>query len=275
MKTIVTATDFSAISLNAVTYAAELAVATGSRLSIIHVCALPVSFSEIAVAAENILDTISAARDQMNQLAETLRVAKPNLDMSTEISQGDVVPMIEAHCVKVKPFVVVIGSESRTAFERFLTGGGHTLKALKRFAWPLIIVPPASRFTRLHKVGLACDFKEVIVTIPAKEIREIVTQFGAELHVIYSTGNYKNAFVPEAVEQSAWLNEMIGDLKPEYHFLEGNNMVGDIDEFAVNNQIDLLIVIPKNHSVTDRMFYRSHTKDMVLHAHVPVMAIHE
>jgi len=275
MKTIIAATDFSSISLNAVNYAAELAVSTNSELSIVHVCPLPISFSEIAVAAENIMDCTMTARERMNDLVGKLHAAKPDLSLSSEIFQGDIIDLLEEYCVKTRPFVVVVGSESRTAFERFLSGGGNTLKAVRRFSCPVIVVPPGSQFTRISKVGLACDLREVIDTIPAREIKSMVKQFGAEFHIIYSTRNYKAAVVPEVIEQSAWLQEMFDELKPEYHFLQGEEIGIELDDFSEKHQLDLLIIIPKKHGLAASIFHHSRSKDVVLHAHIPIMAIHE
>ena len=45
--------------------------------------------------------------------------------------------------------------------------------------------------------------------------------------------------------------------------------------FSEENNIDMLIVIPKQHNAISRLFRHSVSRGLVLHAHVPVMAIHE
>jgi nucleotide-binding universal stress UspA family protein len=47
MRTIIAPTDFSAVSLNAVNYAADLAVAINAELILLHVVQIPITVSEI------------------------------------------------------------------------------------------------------------------------------------------------------------------------------------------------------------------------------------
>jgi nucleotide-binding universal stress UspA family protein len=47
-----------------------------------------------------------------------------------------------------------------------------------------------------------------------------------------------------------------------------------IIDFAEGNELDMLIVLPKRHGLIDSLMHRSHTKQLVLHSHVPVMALH-
>ncbi|MBK8520712.1 MAG: universal stress protein [Chitinophagaceae bacterium] len=43
----------------------------------------------------------------------------------------------------------------------------------------------------------------------------------------------------------------------------------------LKNQIDLLVVMPHRHNLLSGLFHKSHTKQLVLHSHVPVMSIHQ
>jgi nucleotide-binding universal stress UspA family protein len=65
------------------------------------------------------------------------------------------------------------------------------------------------------------------------------------------------------------------DLNPQYHFIADENIDLGIMKFIEQNEIDMLIVLPKRHKLLDKLFHKSHTKQMVLHAHVPVMALHQ
>jgi len=46
-------------------------------------------------------------------------------------------------------------------------------------------------------------------------------------------------------------------------------------DFEEKNKIDLLIVLPRRHNLLGSIFHKSHTKQLVLHSHVPVMALHQ
>ena len=100
----------------------------------------------------------------------------------------------------------------------------------------------------------------------------LVNDFDAKLHIL-NTGKRKE-FKPELVFESGLLQEMLGALNPEYHFITSGNTDEGILNFAEKNKIDLLIVLPKRHSLLEKLVHKSHTKQFVLHSHVPVMALH-
>jgi nucleotide-binding universal stress UspA family protein len=276
MKTIVAPTDFSTASLNAVNYAADMACVIGTSLSLLHVCPIPVSFSDVPAPAYSTAELVADAEEQMKLVKEKLLYrTKDRIKVTTEVKQGDVVLGIDELCHAVNPYAVVMATESNGAFERFLFGG-KTINAVRELNWPLIIVPPDVQFTSLKKIGLACDLKNVIDTIPVKEIKNLVKEFHAELHVLHANTESDGTLTAETVEESGWLQEILGDLNPEYHFIKGaDDIEQSINEFAEKNNLDLLIVIPKKHNLISKIFKHSHTKQLVLHAHVPVMAIHE
>jgi nucleotide-binding universal stress UspA family protein len=142
MKTIVAPTDFSPISKNAVNYAANLACAISGHLSLIHVCIVPVAVSEIPAPAFNTLDFMSDAEGMMERLKDDIiRRTGSRLTVYTEVLAGDITTVINQHCKEVHPFAVVMGTESGSAFERFLFGG-KTISAINHLPWPVIAVPP-------------------------------------------------------------------------------------------------------------------------------------
>jgi nucleotide-binding universal stress UspA family protein len=276
MKTIVAPTNFSAASINAVNYAADMACVIGTSLSLLHVYPIPVSFSDVAAPAYSIAELVADAEGQMKLVKEKLMYrTRDRIKITTEIKQGDVVLGIDEYCHTINPYAVVMAAESNAVFERFLFGG-KTINAVRQLAWPLIVVPPDVQFTSIKKIGLACDLKNVIDTIPIKEIKDLVKEFHAQLHVLHASSEADGALTAETVEESGWLQEILGGLNPEYHFIKGTEDIEQsINDFAEKNNLDLLIVIPKKHNLISKIFNHSHAKRLVLHAHVPVMAIHE
>ena len=95
------------------------------------------------------------------------------------------------------------------------------------------------------------------------------------LVLLYVSDEVFPKFDPLTVEESGWLQEMFAELKPRYDFINDMDIEEGLVKFSERNHLDLLIVIPKRHNVADKIFQRSHSKRLVLHAHVPVMALHE
>ncbi len=273
MKTILAPTDFSSISLNAVNYAAEMANAVNTDLLLIHVCSMPMIFSEMPANAHGIAELVENAEEQMLQLKEKIESkAGAKMKVTTKVMQGEVVPEIISYCSLINPYAVVMGTESTGALERILLGG-KTISAMRQLLWPLIVVPPEAKFASIQKICLACDFRNVMETIPVREIKSLVNEFHAEFHILHvSTESGDSA---KAAKESRWLQILLGDLNPKYHFITGTDIGKSICKFSKKSKFDLLIVIPQKHSLINKVFRRSHSKRLVLQTDMPVVAIHE
>lgn len=275
MKSIIAPTDFSAISVNAVLYAADMACATGNSLVLLHVCPPPLVFSEIPASSYPAERTFAEAEQQIEELKESLSIRTGgHIPIITEIRQGNVVDEIGEYCSAHPAYAVVMGAERAGMLERILEGG-KTITAINQLSWPLIIIPPEAKFTSIRKIGLACDFRKVVETIPTREIHDLATKFHAELHVLHVSNETGATFSPVTIEESAWLQDIIGDLKPVYHFINGTEIEKEVTAFAHTHNLDMLIVIPKRHNLVERIFGHSHSKRMALHSHIPVLSIHE
>lgn len=272
MKTILVATDFSAAAMNAAVYAAEMAVSLKADILLFHSYDVPVSYSEIpaAVSLDDIqVDAEKQIEDVKKQLSSK---AEGKLTITSEVRMGEFFAELKKLCEKVNPYLVIMGSQGTTAAERLLFGN-HAVYAMKHLKWPLITVPKDVKFSAIRKIGLACDFDEVVNTIPVTEIKTLLKDFNAALHIV-NTGKQKT-FNPDIVFESGLLQEMLGAAKPNYHFISADDTDEGIIRFTEEQDIDLLIVLPKRHSLLEKMVHKSHTKQLVLHSHVPVMALHQ
>lgn len=275
MKTIVVPVDFSGISRNAAEYAADLSSVIGTHLTLFHTCIIPQSFSEVPAPALSLSGLKEEAEKQMAILKDRLDFRTGGrIKIDTEIREGNVISELDRYCASIPVYAVVMGAESAGAFERFLFGG-KTLSAMKQLSWPLIIIPPDVKFSSLRKIGLACDLKNVAESLPVREIESMVNEFNAELHVLHANKDSGDTFSDDQIAQTEWLRDLIGQLKPKYHFIKDADTEKAITDFAEQNGIDLLIIIPKNHGLGGKIFHQSLSKKLVLHAHTPVMAIHE
>jgi nucleotide-binding universal stress UspA family protein len=275
MKPIIVPTDFSPVSLNAVNYAADLACALNTNLYLIYIFQMPVVYSEIPVAMDNIDDQVKEAEERIKELKKSIAERSAGkIKIHTEVKVDSVIAGIKDLCETVKPYYIVMGTQGAGALERFLLGS-NSVSAMKNLSWPLIIVPPGAKFNDIKKIGFACDLKKVAETAPVQEIKNLVKRFGAELHVVHVNAEDGQVYGPAIIEESGLLQEMLDELHPVYHFLNDVNIEDGLSEYAEKNNLDLLIIIPKKHNLIDKLFHKSHSKQLVLHTHVPVMSVHE
>ena len=272
MKTIILATDFSPAALNAANYAADMAVAIDADLLLINIPNLPVMYSDIPplTAPEEVINTANSMLDELKK--QLGRKTGNKINITTTVQMGTFFAELKSFCDSIHPFAVVMGSQGTTETER-LFFGSHTVYAMNHLMWPLLAIPRGARFSNVKRIALACDFKKVVDKTPVEEIEDLVKNFKAKLYVI-NTGTTKD-HDPEMVFQSGLLQVMLEDLQPEYHFVTSPNIDEGIMNFCEDNNIDMLIVMHKQHSLLDKIIQKSHTKELILHSHVPVLALHE
>ena len=275
MKRIVVPTDFSASATSAMNYAVEMAKDIGAAIHLYHVYQVPVAVSDVPVVIVSVEELKKNAEEQLEYLKkglEHITSDKPVM-VTTEATMGNTVDELEELCKRMHPFMVVMGSRGSTGMERILFGS-TTLTAIKHLTCPVIVVPPGSNYKGIKKVGFACDFRKVIETTPTHYIEELVRLFGASLHVL--NVDYENKhFKPETPEESLYLHTLLKDLNPQYHFIEEKDIEDGINKFAEENNLDLVITIPKKHKLLDGLFRKSSTRQLVFESHIPVLCIHE
>jgi nucleotide-binding universal stress UspA family protein len=275
MKTIVAATDFTPVSLNAVNYAANMALAVNAMLSIIYVSPLPMAFSEVPVPPQGLDELILSSVNQMKQLKIDLDILHDGkLKIYTEVKAGMILSEIKSICENLQPHAIVMGSQGAGVIERLIFGNVAS-SAITSLPSPLIIVPPKAKFESIKKIGLACDLKNVTKTFPLQQIKLLIQDFKAELYVVHVNQDNEECYDREIMEETEDLQNMLQDLHPSYHFLNNTGVNEGLTQFAERNKLDLLIVVPKKHNIIGKILHRSHSKQVAMHSQVPIMAVHE
>lgn len=270
MKKILVATDFSTAALHAAVYAADMAAAIDATLYLLHVYPVVVPYGAIPVLSGGV--DMEIAEQHIQAFKKQIAERSDHIPIETNVTVGVFFEELKNVCERIQPYAVVMGSQGTSAAERFFLGS-HTVYALQHLHWPLITVPPEVKFSAVKKIGLACDLKDVAATIPVEEITLLVKDLKAEFHII-NTGRH-NLFDAEAVFEAGLLGEMTRELAPQYHFVNSDHVDEGILEFVEKNHMDMLILLPKSHSLVDTLLHSSHTKHLMLSSPVPVITLHK
>lgn len=207
----------------------------------------------------------------IEKLKKDLKRRYSNLDIKTKVSQGTLIKGIRQLSDEIKPYCVVMGSqgESTTEYRIF---GSQTVEVMKQASWPVIAVPRGASFRTFKKIGIACDLKNGIEHVPVEYIKKLTHDFNASLHIL----NCTNEPVQKAkiIEEASELMRLLSPMNHEFHFINNSENEKAIIDFTEKNNIDLLIMLPKKHTLFDKWTRKSHTKQIALQLHVPVMALH-
>ncbi len=273
MNTILVPTDFTAVANHAAQYALALVAHLNMSVTLFHAYPIPTSFSDVPVPPEVFKELQKNAEEFLEKTKRELAPATPdNVVIYTHARPGMFLTALNEYCRETDPAAIVMSSHGRVGMERIIMGS-ETSAGVTRLAWPLIVVPRGAKFQEPKNIAIACDLLKVQSTVPVSMIRNLVQTFNSKLFILHV--HNKKTYSEEVIEGTSDLQEMLSDLHPSYHFIEGKDVTETILEFVANTGIDLLVAFPKKHNLLSGLFNKSQSKLMAKETIVPFMAVHE
>ncbi len=275
MKTILVPTDFSKNSSNAINYAAEIAKLSKAELVLMHIYYIPVVTADAPVVMPAWSDI---EKDCLAALKKTARSIHAKYGKSLAIKcvcrMGFAVDeTIKQYTEEKKIDMVIMGMHGAGYLTEKLIGS-NTSALIKKSDCPVMVINEHVKFKKIKKIILACDYEK----IPGKPVfnilKKFVTLFKSEVFVLHVINENKKI---AASKETIINKEIIKSLKGadvSFCFIENDNTISGINEFAAEKKADMIVIIPRVHNFLDRVFKESNTKRMVFHSSIPLLALH-
>jgi len=284
MKKILAPTDFSETAKNAASYAIELAKLIKAEVILLHVFDVPVAATDVSIVmpSPQELEEINAEALK-NSEQELKRKHGDSVIISGIVKMGFLVDET-IHLIKEKRIdIIVMGITGAGKLAEVLMGSNAT-RVAKKINCPTIIVPEKAKFSQLKNIAFACDYNEIEESGALDQLVDFVKLFDARLMIVN---------IGKQVEKHSYSNDLAGKLL-EYifeninesldipnginysiHQQKDEDVVHGINKFLDKHNADLLVMIPRKHSLLWGLFHESNTKKMAFHTHVPILALHE
>jgi nucleotide-binding universal stress UspA family protein len=274
MKTFIVPTDFSDTSKNAAMYAVQLvSEVKDARIILYHV------FDKIFSGADGspLTDEPTARRKIMELALKSMKtemlLRAEDIDISyVAEEENSFIDSLKRFAQANQADLIIIGITGTSRMEQIVMGS-NTLNIVHRNICPVMIVPPDAHFKGIKRLLYACDFKDVEKTTPVATLKAMLDLFGSEIFVVnVSEGNVKET-VELYNEQKSRLKAILEGYKSEFFFVKNHDFTDAINQFAADKNIDLILTVPKKHSFLTKIFASTHTKKLVYHCHVPIVAV--
>lgn len=273
MKTILAPTDFSSSSINAVNYAADLALAVNAQLVLFTAVQFPIAISELSMPESIMDEIIDLGNSDLENLANDIKErTNGKVSIYSEVMFGPVEQQIELMSAQKRPLAIVMGIKPGKSFQRGLMGSTlfHTMNHI---AYPLLIIPENFHFSQIREIGFACDLENIEDSLPFESMKEWLSLCKARFHIIYVIVNNKE-FRASQLNETITLQNHFGSFDPQFYFLEGSNLDNELNLFAKQHKLDLLIVMPRTYGLF-KVFHKKHSKNLITHSEIPVLSIHD
>lgn len=271
MKKILCPTDFSDIAKNAIAYAAKLAHATGSSLTLLHVKSVFDFALVSATAKEYELEQIENELEAQSR--EISRTFKISCSSEVESKIGKLSSVI-ADAAKGYD-LIVMGTNGADDLYQFF-GGSNAYNAIVKTNTPVLLIPEGYMYSEIKKIVFAFDYLRER-KLPLTHLAPFVKAVNAKLTVlqIMEEALSKNADEDLRALQFIIKSYCTEEIDFEYDTIRAAAISKSIDSYLLRNQSDVLALCSVHRSLIERIFHKSVIKNVSIRTTYPVYIFHE
>lgn len=271
MDTIIVATDFSKAALNASKYAAALAAELKAHLIMVHIIEVPLAplpMPLTAVEFEEIEESVSA------QLAETkeqlLFYTNNQINIVTEIKYGFAETALEDLYKKCPALAIIVGLRTKAPASKLFLGS-TAVRILPYLDCPVLIVPEKAVYAGIKKMTIASDSERIKENTTIESIKNWLSYFHVQPDIVHVSTEEDASL--KVLSGNIFLHNRFSAFSPKFHSIDNKNVEDGIFGFLEQKKPDLLIVVPGKYNFLKKLFHASHSKQLILHSHLPVLAV--
>ncbi len=261
MKDFIIPVDFSETSLNAVRYAADMLSGRPESHVILYNM---FKHEDDSAMAGSYLESLKAELEQKDV---------SHIELVKELG-SDLIDNLGRLAYQKTAEMIIMGITEKEEWRQLLLGS-NTVRMAETSVCPVMIIPPHAKFNGINNIDMTSDFKNVVETTPVLAIKTILELFSAQLHIVNVDNEHYVSLTEEYLDERGKMQKLFLDFNPEFYFIGINDFYEAIDEFVKSKNIDMIIVMPKNHRFINSIFSTSHTKKLAFHSPVPILAAHQ
>jgi nucleotide-binding universal stress UspA family protein len=280
MKTILLPVDFSAASINAARYAAELSALPEYQIGrIVLLNSYFVSVYEqilptpdyVVVGGQEIQENRGNLRKRLGAFREAMLpfVGQP---VTVECMESDE-PLLRSILTAIaarNPDVLIIGSSSGDLSEI----GDHVIGIARISPVPVLIVPEGKRFRGIHKVLLPCDFRDLACLSPLKIMQENEFWRDKKVLVVNADRGKKRSEPDDRYRAvSASLEKYLAGIEHEIRYSEETGTLLGILHIAQAENVDIIVSLPGKRSFFYSLTHSNISQALVRNAEIPVLIL--
>ena len=275
MKTILIPTDFSPTAINAADYAIGYAKQLRIENIILYNAWQPLNMSDpMSTLVVSEVDAVKLASS--TQLAKEVKrlseFAPLHFNIETVSEMAVLEDGIARLCKEKEISYIIMGITGGGTLDEKLIGS-NTITVSQNTNVPLIIVPADSKFKYISKVMFLSDFKDIGENVPVDQLKMFLEDTLPQLDVINFDPDFNREQAEPALEKFA-LHQILRKYSPEYKYSLRNDFEDAVNEFAENDNVQIIINVAKKHGWLYRILHPSYTKKLAFHTNVPLMVIH-
>jgi len=273
-KRILIPVDFSDCAINAVNYAINFSKSTESRLVLLHAYHIPIPAAEAGLTIDANLaeDFIEEGKEKMEKLYKKF----PELEQLSEpyeIKMSFASDAIVSTAREIKADLIIMGTHGASnAFDELV--GSNTLHVIKKCNIPVLAIPLNNDRDQIKDILFSYDYHSIKTKQVIQPLIDFALSFGAKLHILHITDKLDKLHTG-AVGEAKLLEKYLRGISHTYHMIEGEHIESSILKYIDSHDIDIIAVMPRKHTLFEKLFQSSVTKQLVHHSKIPLFTFPE
>jgi nucleotide-binding universal stress UspA family protein len=263
MKTIIAPVDFSEVSLNALSFAAELAKRAAACLIIVNV-----------LQGESEAD----AAGKLKSILMDLKKKFDGLNCESIVAEGNFVNALKNIIDENMPDLVVMGTKGASGLKKILIGS-NTMNLLAGTKTPMLVIPEDARFEKFvlngkNRIILATDLDELEYERSLDILKEIAMII-VEPKIRVMNVRPKNTGLDDLqrLERRALMSYFEPEIECEHITVFSNNVISGINFYLDKNADTGLLAMMARDS--GELFQKSYTKEMASQTQLPMLVLYD
>ena len=274
MKTILVPTDFSKTSLNAIDYAVEIAIRTKAKIILFHTYYMPIITSDIMVIPP-IDELDNGCSIGLKKIENNIyKKHGKTIDVEFKCKYGFPIDEINVFAKEKKVDLIVMGMQGAGNLTEKIIGS-VTTSLIRKSKCPVLAIGEHVKFKPLKKIVLASDFEEISNITILKPLKELANLFKSHIDVLNVVPELETVPMIRKSVAGIKLENALDDIKHDFYFSQNENVVEGINNYISENDMNMVVTIPRKHSFLKSVFNEPDTTRIAFHTKVPLLALHE
>ncbi len=251
--------DFSEASVNALEYVVNF-VGPNREVDILalYVSAMPISGSEMNTVKKDFEKTIKTFKKKAKKAPEIITVT------------GDVIDSILSVREEYYADLIMMGTMGDQITDEAIT---NTSRLVLEANCPVISIPYGCNLKEPKDIALVMGKEEIDDKSVLKTLLDVARTFNSRVHVltIYKESVYAEDSVVDSTENL--LEYYLEHFYEEHTFTKNQDVEEGILDYISKKNIDLLAILPRNHTQMSTPSEGRLTKLLTLHSEIPVLTL--
>jgi nucleotide-binding universal stress UspA family protein len=170
--------------------------------------------------------------------------------------------------------IIVMGNKTSTSFfDRFFIGS-DTDAVISSTYCPVIMMPEKGQIKPVKKIAFASDFAGTELTA-ITYLTQFAKELDAEIVCVHAFEKPDKQLEESGYKFYQKLQSELNFSNLSYKALHANKAGNGLEQFANHEEIDLLALTKRNHSIFQTLFKKSVLKEVISSHHVPLMIFPE